>query len=175
MVDTLIKIENVQRGAQVEWRTDSGGPSGEENDRVEAYAGNVVVDYHAPESGDQDEFSFLTYLPTRAAVIRTYGDTSEAAAPLFKATILVTPIGINGHDSEWIVAVNDWQLQMLPQVFSVLPSKAFYCLILRFQLAVKNSVVIRVGYQVTITTPASVDVGELPLDPTDAPHSAPNP
>jgi hypothetical protein len=170
MVKTSIEVQNVMRGSQVEWRTDTGGPHGEDSDRVEVYTGNVIVEYPGPSAIDQ--LTFYTYLPLRAAVIRTYGDATATPAPLFKATILVTPIGINGHEAEWLASVDDWHLEFLPQSFSVAPSQKFYCLILNFKLAVMNSVILRVGYQVTITTSPDIEVGELALDPTDAPTSA---
>ncbi len=170
MGETSIQIQNVKRGAHVEWMTNTGGKSGEEGDRIEVYTGNVIVNDQG--TGKILGLNWFNYLPLSAAVIRTYGDPATGPAPAFNATILVTPIGIHGQNEEWLASVDDWHLEFLPQKFSVAPRQKFYCPVLNYSLNLMNSVILRIGYQVTLVTSRDVQVGELPLDPTDAPTAA---
>jgi hypothetical protein len=80
------------------------------------YTGNVIVEYPGPSAIHQ--LTFYIYLPLRAAVIRTYGDATATPAPLFKATILVTPIEINEHDAKWHASVDDSPRISAPVFFS---------------------------------------------------------
>jgi hypothetical protein len=169
-----IPIKNVESVGHFEWRTDSGSPSpgGKSGDRVEVYTGNVVVEYQEPDSDQVGQLTFFTFLPFPGNVVRTYGDESMPT-PRLIYTALVTPVGINGHASEWLASVDHWNVEFLKggaDPFTKHPGKNLLYPALNFQLAVLNTNIIRVGYQVTLVTSASLAVDFASLNGTDIPN-----
>jgi hypothetical protein len=171
-----VELKSVTVPAHVEWFVNTGGPQGEDEIRIEVYTGNVIVQFSGADTTKRE--TFFTYLPMGidpgddpgdgSFLVRQYGKAPDTV--LTVSAIIVTPVGVSLTENDTTFSVDDWGLQPKPQSF---PGIAGHpnCLILNFDLAVRNGVIIRVGYQVTVTTPRNTpNIDTLSLKPSHAPQ-----
>ena len=161
-----IVINQVEIPTHVEWPVSNAGPKGEDKFLFEVYTGNTIAQFSGGSTVQRQTFSI--YLPVYGNTIYTYGDATQSPLPAFNYAALVTPVAMQAHeDEEFICSVDSWDLRMVQQSLS---SGKFYCLVLDFALAVANGVVIRVGYNVTVSTLYSLSHLPNDLDPGSAPQ-----
>ncbi|RTL79133.1 MAG: hypothetical protein EKK29_21950 [Hyphomicrobiales bacterium] len=144
-----VTLGNVILPSHVEWRINTG----EDQKLIEVYTGSVVVEHHGGDSTGRG--TFFTYLPLSAdregLTLRSYG-TDTAPSTITSSAILATPVSVSLEEDQTTFAVDAWGLQLLPQSFPGVGG-APQVLILNFDTAIRNGVLIRVGYHVTLTTP----------------------
>jgi hypothetical protein len=164
-----IQLQDVTVPGHVEWETTTGGPQGEDQFRIEVYTGNLIVQFPAGDTTKRD--TYFTYLPLSVDPdgafyhIRQYGTDTP---PAITSAVVVTPIGVQA-DGKFTASVDTWGLQVTPQSFPGIGG-APPCLILSCDLAVRNGVIVRVGYHVTVTTPLSTVIATHDLKPSHAPQ-----
>lgn len=164
-------LKDVTVPGHVEWETYIGGPHGEDQFRIEVYTGNLIVQFPGGDTTKRD--TYLTYLPLSINAdgtfeIRRYGTDTP---PTINSAVVVTPVGVSLEEDKTTASVDTWSLQVTPQSFPAIGGQP-PCLILSFDLAVRNGIIIRVGYHVTVTTPLSTNISAIHnLDgSTYAPH-----
>jgi hypothetical protein len=166
-----IQLQDVTVPGHVEWSVTTGGEQGEDQLRIEVYTGNLIVQFPAGDTTKRD--TYFTYLPLSVDPdgafyhIRQYGP--DAAPPAINSAIVVTPISVHSDDKEFTASVDTWGLQVTPQSFPGIGGQP-PVLILSCDLAVRNGVIIRVGYHVTVTTPLSTAIATHDLKPFHAPQ-----
>lgn len=167
-----IPLKDITVPGHVEWLVNTGGQQGEDQFRIEVYTGNVDIQFPGGSTIKRD--TYYIYLPLSVDPdgtqyhIRHYGP--DAAPPAITSAIVVTPLGVQAHeDEEFLGSVDSWDLQLTPQSFPGVDG-APPCLILSFDLAVLNGIIIRVGYHVTVTTPLNAAISTLDLKPSHAPQ-----
>jgi hypothetical protein len=164
-----IPIGQVEFPTHVEWPVVGAGPLGEDSFLFEVYAGNVLIGFQGGRSTEREDFSI--YMPLQGNSIRTYGNISEGdPTPPVGNAILVTPIGFQGHeDEEFVCSVDSFGLRIAPQTFNGIGGEPL-CLILDFRLAIRNGVIHRVGYNVTVNTPLPGHISGIDLTGAEAPQ-----
>jgi hypothetical protein len=160
-----VSLNNVIVPSHLEWRV-----QGEDQLLFEIYTGNLIVQFPGGDTTKRDTYS--TYLPLSvdpdgSVNIRTYG--TDDALPTINSAIVVTPAGASLEKDKTTVSVDSWALQVTPQSFPGIGGHP-PCLILSCDLAIRNGIIIRVDYHVTVTTPLSTRLGNVNLDPSAAPQ-----
>jgi hypothetical protein len=166
---SIVQAKSITVAGHVEWSAQLTTPG--ENVRIEVYTGNVIIEFPADDTTKRN--TYATYLPLQirddgTAIIRRYG-TGTDVPPSIVFAASVTPTGVSLKEDDTTFAVDGWKLEAKTQQFPGVSGEP-PCLILSFDLAVRNGTMIRVGYSVTVTTPLSLNTGDIELKPTDGPH-----